>query len=459
MTKRIVVLLVLLVVIGSVLPVPAIMAQAPQARYIVVFTASRLPHNASALVEAAGGQVALALPQVGVAIATSSDPNFAEAMAQTRGVLAVDTELAYRLPPLEHRPQDGPVPGVDVFYQSGLQWDIQRVRADGAWELGVIGSHDTVVAVIDTGIAWNHPDLAPNVIFHTCYAVDLIPCTDYPNGNFPDDAWHGTHVAGTVAAAFGGGAAVGVGPNLGLASYNTFEWIDGCGFCTYFSSVFQAMLDAAARGFDVINLSLGGLYLFPQTRGDGAALFTATQRIAQYVTQQGVTIVAAAGNEDFNLNGPVYSIPADVSAITSVGATGIRPLPLYPQAGAYDVRAFYSNYGAAVDLAAPGGDCGLDDGCDRTIPDWFTYLVLSTFVVLDPGCAATQSCPPSYTWAGGTSMASPHVAGVAGLVKDHNPRLNPNQVASILTRTAENLGDRQLFGHGMVNAEAAVSAR
>src|SRR5690606_24115143 len=86
-----------------------------------------------------------------------------------------------------------------------------------AWEAGVTGSHDTVVAVIDTGVASNHPDLAPNLLYAACYAVEW-ECSAYP-----DLHYHGTHVAGTIAAAFGHGRAVGVGPDLGLASYNVFE--------------------------------------------------------------------------------------------------------------------------------------------------------------------------------------------------------------------------------------------
>jgi subtilisin family serine protease len=91
-------------------------------------------------------------------------------------------------------------------------WGIARVHAPAAWERGVTGSLDTVVAVIDTGIAWNHPDLADRIVHTACFAVTIDPCIDYPWLSF-----HGTHVAGTVAATFGGGV-VGVGPELGLAS-------------------------------------------------------------------------------------------------------------------------------------------------------------------------------------------------------------------------------------------------
>ena len=139
----------------------------------------------------------------------------------------------------------------DQFYRSGRLWGVRRVRAERAWRSGFAGSHRTVVAVIDTGIAWNHPNLSPNVVFAACDTA-APSCLAYPS--LSD---HGTHVAGTIAAAFGGGGAVGIGPRLGLASYNIFEDIPDCGLCSYTDSRWAAMIDAAARGFSVINLSLG----------------------------------------------------------------------------------------------------------------------------------------------------------------------------------------------------------
>jgi subtilisin family serine protease len=270
-------------------------------------------------------------------------------------------------------------------------------------------------------------------------------------------------VAGTVAAAFDGGGVIGVGPNLGIASYNVFEFYDfpddGAGplLVAFDEALWQAMLDATERGYDVINMSLGG-YIVRSASKEDVAAWTAWNRIADYVTRQGVTIVASAGNGNLDLNGPVDHIPSDVTGVISTGASGIRPDPIFPQDDSYDIRAFYSNYGASVILSAPGGDCGLADSCDElTRPaNWFEYLVFSTYVEANPLCAATASCPVGYAWAGGTSMSSPHVSGAAGLVADQNPGLNPHQVISILKRTTDNLGDRQQFGHGMLNVYTAV---
>lgn len=169
-------------------------------RYVVAFNAEAIPPDAEAIVAASGGTLAKTFPRIGIAIAQSSDPDFAQNLGKNASVYAVSVERHHDLPPLEvevFEEASGPDPGIDTYYYQ-YQWDIRRVRADQAWEI-TSGSHNTVVAVLDTGVAWNHPDLAPNVVYHSCYSV-FSPCTDYPNLH-----WHGTHVAGTVAAAFGGG--------------------------------------------------------------------------------------------------------------------------------------------------------------------------------------------------------------------------------------------------------------
>lgn len=441
---------------ATALSPPATMAQRGSTRYVVNFTGRSVPPAAVARIRAAGGQLVRALPQVGLAIAVSGSPDFARTIRSVAGVASVGevpvvslsraTAFPVHLTPNSHVP-DAP----SGFWY--LLWGIARVNAPAVWQSFTTGSHDTIVAVIDTGIASNHPDVAPNLVFNACFVSggDHITgaCTPYPSLSF-----HGTHVAATVAGNFGGGV-VGVGPDLGVANYNVFEKMgDGDAGAT-FDSIWAAMLDAAQRGFDVINMSLGTVGSFPA--GD-AAFFTAQNRVANHVRQQGTFVVASSGNAGLNLNGPWFSFPADVPGILSVGATGIRPDPAYPQLGAFDVRAFYSNHGASVGIVAPGGDCGLPDDCaPLTRPaNWLDYLILSAFVNPNPVCAMTQSCPVGYAYAGGTSMSAPHVSGVVGLVRDANPSLSPNQVGAILRKSAQDLGDRQQFGHGMVDAFQAV---
>jgi lantibiotic leader peptide-processing serine protease len=435
-------------------------------RYLVVAQPNARPRQVANAIAAAGGVIARELPGVGIYAAVSSHPRFLASISGNRAV-AEAAPMPYVAVP-DVVVSEAAKPSVDGLASPtavpdppaalwGSLWGIARVHAPAAWERGFTGSHDTVVAVIDTGIASNHPDVGPNIVYDACFTV-APDCIPYPSLSF-----HGTHVAGTVAANFGGGV-VGVGPNLGLANYNVFELFEvepgEFAVLASFDSVYAAMLDAAERGFEVINMSLGALVTFGPDQDNRmvAALRTSNQRVAGRVLRAGTVIVASAGNEAFDLTGPALNLPGGSSGILNVAATGIRPDPVYPQPGAYDVLAFYSNVGAPVDIAAPGGDCGLDDSCDpATRPaNWFEYLVLSSFVDPNPTCAETESCPVGWAYAGGTSMAAPHVAGAAGLLRDAEPRLSPRQVGARLRQTAEQIGPRLAFGHGMVDADAAI---
>ncbi len=443
-------------------------AQTPgiQKRFVIVFAGSKIPPGAGRLIEAAGGRLSQTFPEVGIAVAISDSPTLPIALNRSALVQAVGEDRGRSLPDgfaAEFESgvpgsvlAPGPDPAVDDFYFS-RQWDIRRIRADEAWAI-TTGSSDVVVAVVDNGVASNHPDLV-NLLFSSCFS-STGACTPYPSIPFALGGSHGTMVAGIIGAAFGHGRVVGVGPNLSLASYNVFETDPDVGIVAFESSIWAAMLDAAARGFKVINLSLGDLIIFPER---DAALWTAWNRVAEFVTRKGVTIVASAGNEGFNLNGPITHVPSDLPSVIGVGATGIRPDPVFPQAAAFDVRAFYGSFGAALSLVAPGGDCGpLNPECTGTISSpQLSYFVQSSGVmpgVPTPACVAAGSCAVGYVRNFGSSFAAPHVAGVAGLILSHNPGLRPQQLASLLMRTAQPLGDRQQFGHGMVDAAAAVGA-
>jgi subtilisin family serine protease len=426
-------------------------------RFILLAAPGAAAADVEAAIEEAGGRLARSLPAVGVFIVTSSAENFAESVAAARAIQTAGPGAAQSLPETEAFPVgelDGPT-GLDLFYNLGWTWGVNRVRAPEAWEAGITGSHDTVLAVIDTGIATNHPDLGPNMVHSACY-TSAGSDADGSCNPYPGLSDHGTHVAGTAAAAFDGGMALGVAPNIGLANYNVFEYIPGCGTCAYGDARWAAMIDAADRGFDVITMSLGST---AASGGRGtnelAAYVAADRRVVNYVLRSGTTIVASAGNSGLDLTGEIIHLPGDQPGVINVAATGIQPAPFYPYPDSYDIRPFYSNIGAPVTVTAPGGDCGEIEGCSG-LPGWQYHLILSTIAYVDPVCAATESCRPWYGFKGGTSMATPHVAATAALVKDVYPELNARQVANVVKRTAENLGDRHLFGHGMVDAAAAV---
>lgn len=423
-------------------------AFAEDGRYILMLKNNANMNALSANVEAAGGTLVRTLPQVGIAVATSSDPDFAANAKSIGAVQDAGPVAVHALPDAEtvEVHEDGPTPD-DAFFNAGWLWGIDRVHAPAAWANGRTGE-GTVIAVIDTGVASNHPDVGPNLVDNQCFAS--VPCTPYPSLSF-----HGTHVAGTAAGAFGHGQIVGVAPKAGIANYNVFEVIPGCGVCAFSDSRWAAMIDAADKGYDVINMSLGSLGQYGGGNSSGLATFVAAEKkIANYVRQQGTIMVASAGNAGVDLNGTLINVPGGVPQIINVGATAIRPLPIYPQDPAgFDIRAAYSNHGASVMIAAPGGDCN-DLPCSFATGT-ANYLVISSSVQPNAACAATESCPVGYSGAGGTSMAAPHVSGVAALIREANPGASPQQVAAKLKQSAENIGSRQEFGHGMVRADQA----
>jgi lantibiotic leader peptide-processing serine protease len=454
-------------------------APAPEftGQFVILLRNNVIPADLAGRIEAAGGRVLHTLPQVGIVIAEGPGSGFPEAVRRDSRVQSVGLDPVMGLPEVVDEFELGaddlweqvhaPTPADDL-YNVGWVWGVNRVKAPAAWARGVDGT-GVVIGILDTGIATNHPDLQ-NVVFNACYSSegDVVgrhwqpgdPCSPYPDAH-----WHGTHVAGTAAAVFGGGRVVGVAPEAGLANYNVFEIIPGLGVRSYTSSRWRAMLHAADHGVDVINMSLGSFTFIGNdpkkfeafgldhepTRQNGLATFLAAEkRVADYLLRKGTVIVSSAGNSGWNLNGAWIASPGQTQGHITVGATGYRGGPPFVSGISADIRAPYSNHGAAIDVVAPGGDCG------PTAPACIAqFFVLSTYVVPGTTCAETRSCGLGYAWATGTSMAAPHVAGVVALAKQARPGLSALQVNNLIRRTTESLRDRQQFGHGMVDADAA----
>ena len=290
------------------------------------------------------------------------------------------------------------------------QWDMRKIEAPRAWDL-VKGSKDIVVAVVDSGIDYTHPDLKGG---YTPGGYDYVHDDNdpYPVGDgIGEDRGvaHGSHVAGIVGATIDNGKGI---AGLAQVSILGFRVLDDEGRGSYWN-VAKGIVEAAKAGAKIINLSLGG----PKS---GKVMESAVN----FAQAAGTLVIAAAGNT--GRRGVLY--PARYEAVIAVSSTD-----------KHDNLSPFSSYGPEVELAAPGGG-------ERTPPEGNIYSTV-------PG--------NGYAYMRGTSMAAPHVAGVAALVWSVNPELTAEQVRKILCDTADDLGPPgrdEKFGCGRVNAYKAVRA-
>jgi serine protease len=355
---------------------------------------------------------------------------------------AADPNIAYAEPDRKMYPLMTPN---DTSY--GSQWDLYEttggIRAPAAWDLAT-GSGVTV-AVIDTGIR-PHADLSGQIVA----GYDMIKDTAVSNdGNGRDSdpsdpgdwtaanecaagepasnsSWHGTHVAGTIAARTNNASGV-----AGIAFNAKIQPIRVLGKCGgYTSDIADGMIWASggtvsglptnATPSRVINMSLGG----------GGACDTTSQNAINSARSRGTAIVVAAGNENQNASN---SNPANCSGVITVAATDRN-----------GSRAYYSNYGSVVTLAAPGGD----------VRSSSSNGILST---LNAGTQAPGA--DSYAYYQGTSMATPHVAGVVALMLSAKPGATPDQIKAALQSSARAFpGTCSQCGSGILDAAAAVAA-
>jgi type VII secretion-associated serine protease mycosin len=278
-----------------------------------------------------------------------------------------------------------------------IQWDFGKLHVAKAWPTST--GAGVVVAVLDSGVDARHPDLAGQVLTGYDELTGRAGANTDPNG-------HGTHVAGTIAAVTGNDVGISaIAPDATILPVRVVG-ATGEGFM---SDAAKGIVYAADHGADVINMSLG-------SKDQNKAVSNAVA----YARSKGVVVVAAAGNE--REKGSPISYPAATPGVIAVAATDDA-----------DKAASFSNRGSYVDVAAPG------------------TRILST-VPASKGYYAAYS---------GTSMASPHVAAVAALIRSKYPALTPDEVASALESSATDLGTKGKdsdYGYGRIDARAALRA-
>lgn len=304
----------------------------------------------------------------------------------------------------------------DPYYT--YQWNMQQLRIPEAWDI-TMGRPEVKVAVIDSGVAYKLDDFADT-------HFDLQNDWDFVAND--DDAYdehsHGTHCTGTIAqSSNNNNGTIGIAPNVTILPLRAMG-ATGVGVV---SDIADALIWAADHGAHIVTLSLGG-----------GGYTNVMNNALRYAYEKGITIFAASGNDG---SGSVSYPAAYDNYVIAVGA--VR----------YDKqKARYSQYGNSLDIVAPGGDMSVDQNGDG-----YGDGILQQTIVGRRFFRTDYT--PVYAFYEGTSMASPHAAGVAALLKSYNFNATPDQIRAAIENTAEDLGSSgwdNRHGHGLINPVGAL---
>ena len=440
--KRFISVLFILTLIFALVPAPAA-AEGESQSYLLISNGNKLPKGLVKQVEKAGGVVTQKFGEIGIAVVESSQGNFKGQAAKISGVRSVVPNLTLQwIDPVENVAVgdygNPPMSGEDDFFFD-LQWGHDAVDAPEAWDAGLRGNGATV-AVLDGGFDLDHPDLAPNIN----YDLSKDFTGEGLQYGLPDTFSHGTHTAGTVAAADNAFGTIGVAPEAELVLVKVLG-DEGTGF---FADVIAGIMHAVSVDVNVINMSLGAR--IPKN-GDTVELKNAISRATTYAYQQGVTVIASAGNdgEDYDHNANVIHLPSDAPHVLSISATAPVGWAVDPENAFLDYPASYTNYGqSTIDFSAPGGDV-LYPGSEICTVGPITHFCFVFDLVFSTGNGG-------WYWSGGTSMAAPHTAGVAALIiGDNGGDMKPAQVEAALRHLADDLGkpgNDDFYGLGAIDA-------
>lgn len=378
----------------------------------------------------------------------------------------------------------------DTYYtETPQEWAVQQVGGYGAGTPGgpMQGPWDITkgkgirIAVLDSGVDENHPDIAPNLVLN----LSEVDQSAYPSacddGTPQDQSGHGTWTASLAAGAMGPGTGqvIGVAPEASILNIKVLErmpaLISGASIAQQcaagqasglISWVLQGINDAIANRADVISLSVGAVA--DLTTGDGAGLQAAFDRVTWAAAQANIVLVAAAGNEGFDLSNPRFvELPAQSRGVLAIEAS---TNPLCAQSASPNANcapgavslAYYSNHGIADALAAPGGS--YPEGSDTSATGWIRGAC-------SMGIPATLDGPPAdsghsmgcfdlghtaYVQAIGTSASAPLAAGVAALIRAAHPDWNAATVVAVMRSSAVPSDGLPV---PLVNASAALSKR
>jgi subtilisin family serine protease len=415
------------------------------------------------------GVIVSSTPKIGVVVIAPRNADVVKQIEGLKEVQAIVPDLNTRWVDPVKVVEDVNPPSIGTnepyFYRL---WGMDVIDAPEAWNEGYRGAGARVF-ILDSGIDADNPDLAPNL--NQSLSTSFVPGEGFNVATYSQAFFnHGTHVAGTIAAADNTWGVIGVAPNAEIVAVKVLSESTGSG---NFSWINAGIVYAAQNGADVINMSIGarfnrnGFYLddndvwqkIPAVYMQN--LIVAQQRAVNYAVRMGATVIVSAGNDYANNdgNGSTVNIPADLQNVIAVSATAPHWWYYdyyYKITGTiFDYPASYSNFGKSlVTVAAPGGD---ELAYPKT--NWSWDMILSNGVGPYPGSDGKMYYP--FFYAEGTSMAAPHVSGVAALIIGKNGgQMNPVEVTQKIVKTADKIdgnGISAFYGKGRVNAFRAVT--
>lgn len=446
--------------------------------YLVRFKANSIPVGFAERIAALGGEVIFAHAGVGIAAVGGLSPQGADAIGAASGIAAIDPdayttidEPATFLDIAEQGIQSQTNPAGAILF--ARQWNMRAISAPAAWTAGHRGVGTVRVGIVDTGIDYLSADLFGRVDLTLSRSFLSTAENDRVQAAFPgahpiaDLNYHGTHVAATVASnGFWFAGVTSMVSLVGLKVCTPGTAANGFRGSCPTSAVLGAILYASDNSLDVINMSLGSTFnrRDASARGGFGPSFLATiNSVFNYANRAGVTVVVSAGNGDPN-TGIGYDLDHDgngykaycsaphvicVSATGPTGGTDAAPVNV-------DELALYSNYGrSAITVGAPGGYA-------RGV-----QAVCSGFSIAFTVCQSRTPFPatgPVTTFvlnSSGTSMASPHVAGLAAIIAGQVGR-NPSAITARIRKSADQLGlggNSVKYGAGRINVARAVGVQ
>ncbi|HEX8318823.1 S8 family serine peptidase [Longimicrobium sp.] len=438
---------------------------------LVLFKGNGVPAGFAERVQGLGGTVTYAHAGVGFAMVEGlSDAGAAEirAMSSVAGVTA-DTEFTL------HQPQDAASMEFDGSAADEIQsqanpatasryvwqWNMRSIGANKAWAAGKLGSSNVTVAILDTGIDYDAPDL--NGLVDLSRSRSFVPgdntitSTYFPSRNqISDYNGHGTNVATQVSS-----KAIAL---AGVTSRTTLIGVKvlGAKGSGSLGGIISGITWAADQGAHVANMSLGGVFAKP---GNGQAV-ALIQRTMNYAKQKGMLVVVAAGNEraDLDHDGNLFKTYCGTVHVICVSAVGPE------SAGAYvDQPSAFTNFGrSSINVAAPGGNYRADFAASpwpwgNDIASWVWSYCSKTKLVLSAtgGVLGYAGCQAGNRLTGqvGTSQAAPHVAGLAALLMAEHGTGNPVRIKQIIEASSADLGQSgtdPYYGRGRIDVGAAL---